>query len=444
MPLMNVVELKTRLKRYSSYLDIAPAPQGFRTPRIPTDLRRWQHAQPDVVTELEVKRNAPNFVAVRVVSSGQVVEQFLVDLAWKVNVPDLEVVQFSARFPSIMCKYLVSKREGISMKRFQMGFGSTTDFDRCCTLFRAMGLTVKTAGVLRPGNGDTLARVNSTFSGPYCSTPPGSRMLKPLKSDSIGAGTNGYTLDSFSGGLPFAPNCTVHQETESLDTQSLSGVVCHSQNHDCSEDMSLVRESTHAAINWGIEQQVHRDALLEGPHMGLSGYKPVTQKDAANMSQPEQCVEVDSCVPDQALQTRQLSSVPRISGMLPLLSTVQTEAKHMPIPQGSYNMSQKSSDAQSTDIQPPREVSNMPTPTSKSPTELYSSKLALAHPLKGLADRRLNEGPLELANLKKAVNTTLRPEISQDMIKNKLKDRGFRDWVCVVNMKPQAFFTIPY
>lgn len=130
------------IKVYSRYGDQILAPLGLDTPSKYLDLKKWHHF-PSITRIMFLVMREGTQAIFKVVWNETPLEIARVDLTNSQG-----TIQFSAKSPSISCKYMVTSRH---MKRFQLAFNSESEFSEVCALVTNLGITVKEARPSVPG-----------------------------------------------------------------------------------------------------------------------------------------------------------------------------------------------------------------------------------------------------------------------------------------------------
>ena len=161
----------TLVKQYSSYRGIIPAPNGFHSKGITLDNTKWQHLSPTVGVWFGCSTllDKDNRVIIRtVLDKSQVLDYVEANIT-----KSSELIQFSYRFPSLSCKYLVFEDGLQVMKRFQLEFGDHSQFIQVILRLKQMKCFVKEVFQRNLGTSLQVNIPNSIFSGPkYSNTFP--------------------------------------------------------------------------------------------------------------------------------------------------------------------------------------------------------------------------------------------------------------------------------
>lgn len=124
------------VKVYSRYGEHILAPLGLDTPSRHLEVNKWQHFPSVARIVLVIMKDGTNAIF-KVVWDGALLEYAHVDLKSTVS-----TIQFSAKLPSISCKYMLTPR---LMKRFQVAFNCESEFMKACSLIASLGVKVKQA-----------------------------------------------------------------------------------------------------------------------------------------------------------------------------------------------------------------------------------------------------------------------------------------------------------
>ncbi|CDO91790.1 unnamed protein product [Kluyveromyces dobzhanskii CBS 2104] len=142
-----MAEFSIPVRKYSYYTTLESAPSGFVTGK-PTSVDNWKHLSADGSIFLIFSNSSPNKLLMRVVMQPHLQNLEVIDFFELKNTFsgfDHDPFQFSAKAPSISCKYLIRKNDGIFMKRFQLGFHNGVDFVQATDIIQKLGFAVKPA-----------------------------------------------------------------------------------------------------------------------------------------------------------------------------------------------------------------------------------------------------------------------------------------------------------
>ncbi|SJM82132.1 uncharacterized protein ZBIST_0327 [Zygosaccharomyces bailii] len=139
------------VKVYSRYGEHISAPLGLDTSSRHLEVNKWQHFPSVARIVLIIMKDGTNAIF-KVIWDGTPLEYARVDLKSADS-----TIQFSAKSPSISCKYMLTPR---LMKRFQVGFNCESEFMKACSLIANLGVKVKQA---RPTPSE-----NSRLVLPHC------------------------------------------------------------------------------------------------------------------------------------------------------------------------------------------------------------------------------------------------------------------------------------
>ncbi|SCV05228.1 LANO_0H02872g1_1 [Lachancea nothofagi CBS 11611] len=443
---MSSSQLKIDLKRYSTYLDVVPAPQGFQTIRGPTVINKWKHYQAgSAMVFLVDGEKPPKTMFLELVLHGTVMEQLSFSLEHKL---DRNLVQFSARYPAVMCKYLITVNGVVFMRRFQIGLDNTLDFGKCCRILQSVGFVIKAAGVLQqsqlPQNTSTsILSSQYTQEKPY-STPPNSqlletRILNPPTFETPADGNRSY--NHMTNQDRWAKQS---QTSASLDTQ------CFSQEVSDSLDLSLVQdvyqhvpaaqEPRPSAFNLYAQNReskgTHTSDLRYGPHAKASiiqsGPQLQNPMPLPIWSQNYSQQKTSACTPVQSSQANYHSiNTPSSTVFRGIQGDPNNPPQHGMEPNTIIKekpraLSGVASLQASTDALHETQLNIQSTQKS-----FVGYQPVLSHPLEGLAPMIRPCVPQVETHFKDSKLNRSRPILTQDLIKEKLKDQSFRDWVCI-------------
>lgn len=191
------------VKFYSTYSEAIPAPDGFETPVAPLDPSKWQHFPVECPITLSVGLESNNNCVIEVSWNARTLDMARINLLHSAR-----VIQFTARSPTISCKYMVWKNSVPCVKRFQVTLSSCDDFRNLHSVLTAIHLVVKPAR-------------------PAMSQPPPSSQTQPSQSQQALPGrTNdlAYMLQNAPHGTSAATNNSVATLTGNpiLDRKYLS------------------------------------------------------------------------------------------------------------------------------------------------------------------------------------------------------------------------------
>lgn len=128
-----------QVKTYSAYAKLAQAPFGFQMPCKPTDAKAWYHI-PTGNIKFAIFEAESGCLIIKVEKDGIIMEIASVDIFGSDK-----YIQFSARSPSISCKYIVRQGINLFIKRFQIAFHDEKDFAKTCSTLSYLRFVVKNA-----------------------------------------------------------------------------------------------------------------------------------------------------------------------------------------------------------------------------------------------------------------------------------------------------------
>lgn len=163
-----MAEFSIPIRKYSYYTTLEAAPSGFDSGKTPTLVDKWNHVSSDGRINLMFSNTSPNKLLMRVVTQPYLQDLEVIDFfALKSTFAGFnhEPFQFSAKAPSISCKYLIKKDDNtIVMKRFQLGFHNGVDFVQATDILQKLGFVVKPAVTTRSNT--VLSPSQSFFFNP--------------------------------------------------------------------------------------------------------------------------------------------------------------------------------------------------------------------------------------------------------------------------------------
>ena len=138
-----------RVKLYSEYTDAIPAPQGLSTKTVPLQFNKWSHylssQKHSIYFSILLQADISQKVRFQVFGNEAKIYQNLVSLM----ADEFQIVQFSAKCPTLSCKYLLqcAPQSIPIMRRFQLVFDNQNDFFKVVTQLTTFGFKVKTVNV---------------------------------------------------------------------------------------------------------------------------------------------------------------------------------------------------------------------------------------------------------------------------------------------------------
>lgn len=155
-----------KIRKYSNYGELIPAPKGFLSPRRPTDINKWQHHQVDNTLSMSIMKNATNSIRIRVFwGTDRVLEDTDTGLLKWTDGSSTSFcpIQFSAKSPSIMCKFLIIESGRLFIKRFQISFYTDNDYQRCNMVLNELGFVIRAANTTSTRVSDESSLNNSAL-----------------------------------------------------------------------------------------------------------------------------------------------------------------------------------------------------------------------------------------------------------------------------------------
>ncbi|BAO40086.1 meiotic recombination protein [Kluyveromyces marxianus DMKU3-1042] len=158
------------VRKYSFYTMLELAPQGFDMVKAPTLMDKWKHVSSEGRIHLMFSNTIDNRLVMKVVSQPYLQELEVIDFC---TLRDSfvgfsqEPFQFSAKAPSISCKYLVRNDDMIVVRRFQLGFHNGVDFVQARDILHKLGFVVKPAVTTRT---NTVVSQSQSFFFPQNQT----------------------------------------------------------------------------------------------------------------------------------------------------------------------------------------------------------------------------------------------------------------------------------
>lgn len=133
------------VKFYSTYSESIPAPSGFATPNQPLDPNKWEHFPAECTIRLRIGLESDNVCNIHVAWEDKTLDTIKISL-----LDNIRAIQFTARSPSISCKYLIWRASAPFVKRFQITLNSSDDFERLYSVLSALRLFIKPARPIMP------------------------------------------------------------------------------------------------------------------------------------------------------------------------------------------------------------------------------------------------------------------------------------------------------
>ncbi|CUS22857.1 LAQU0S07e01684g1_1 [Lachancea quebecensis] len=433
--------LSVELRRYACYLDEIPAPQGLSSVRGPTKVEKWKHIKSNIKKELLIKQDDSGNFTLQVLVDGVSKERIVFDSGPAVAASAVpgDVAQFSAKFPSIMCKYLEVLNNRAIIRRFQMGFTTLQDFDECCNSLQQLGFMLKPASILRPDQ-RFQSRTDSILSSqvptdPPCLTPSSSQFhaqslqtltRRPLKQNSMQVPASLVSSSDFE-----RDHNQIHksvQATVLLDTQVLAG----------SKGLSRERHSPQEIVNSSAENELVSTKVLRLNPPYFSGEvrnSPSAYKQNASARE-------EICVPKRGLNLALANreNIPDhntgFNGQcLPINAPEdsQMKCKDIRVTCTPKQASLPEDEAKLNPVQETIENENQLNSSDASAVELSCTQ-SLSHPLQGLVGKRNVLQPLPVANeMHEKEAMPPRPILTKDILKERIQDQKFMQWVCRVS-----------
>ncbi|CEP61011.1 Rec114p LALA0_S02e04742g [Lachancea lanzarotensis] len=436
---MTNFSLNVDLKRYSSYLDYVPAPQGFHSTKIPTNINQWRHFQGNGNFKISLEQYSSDEGMMQLVMDARVMEQ----ITW--NTKDLlrQIAQCSAKYPAVLCKYLVILQGTVFLRRFQVGFSNVIEFERFCEALRLLGFPIKMAPVFHASQSHLQSITESIMSSQYSlekpySTPPDSQISGMSVTQNSQRQTPLYVYNKNDCQSQFAGVYNISQSGKGLDTQSFSQTMNDSMTQEMNEiDTRVARlqqtemwpdseskNSNFAEIS--DTNSFNKSTGVEIPSaskQGKASGKLITDK-FLNRSNQATFDNSDRTVSSQAPEDSIPSGVAVSISNNTLSSTNDSSELIEKFPICSNETFYEDSTRQKEPSLVP--VSGTPSNT-RHQEDLISTKALLTHPLEGLRQNRLLSVSQQT---EKSTSTKPRPIISPHVINEKLKDAAFTSWVC--------------
>ncbi|CCD26460.1 Rec114p NDAI_0H02860 [Naumovozyma dairenensis CBS 421] len=143
------------LKLYSKFEEPILAPLGFQTKQKPLPLDKWKHhsqTSPELPLTFQLLHFNPNIngishsiVSFRVISGDPVGNFTILEEVCSPIAPlSSQIIQFSAKSPTLSCKYLSNETNGVVyLRRFQISLEKDVDFARICSILISMQFVMK-------------------------------------------------------------------------------------------------------------------------------------------------------------------------------------------------------------------------------------------------------------------------------------------------------------
>ncbi|SCU92542.1 LAFA_0F11276g1_1 [Lachancea sp. 'fantastica'] len=446
---MNTSALSLEVRRYSSYLEYAPAPQGFQSTRIPTNINQWQHFQGSGKIHIKLHQQGFDEGLVQLVVDAQVVEQ----IAWKRRESLSQIAQYSAKYPAVLCKYLIQLQGKVFMKRFQIGFYSVGDFERCCEALRSQGFHIKMAPMFHASQ-FSQSFEETIMSSQYAddktySTPPDSQIVstRAIQNEKRLPPLNVQSKDDFNsqfaGVYNISPSCT------GLDTQSFSQTMNDPLIQELNDfEVQVANYQLPAILHENKAKQpklsanfengfVHQNSLAKSTSVNVCsdevGKKPLQIE--MNADDPVRCLNSATNVNESYAVSaytapeieQEKSKVDEVTVPDLDISVAATDVSFKAADKSPLCIEHgKLQDFASKDKAPSYPVS-FTSPKTQSYGEFTQVESILTHPLEGLCQNRRSG----LSEQSEETNTAKRrTKISPDIISEKLKDVAFTTWVC--------------
>lgn len=213
------------VKFYSTYSEAIPAPDGFETPVAPLDPSKWQHFPVECPITLSVGLESNNNCVIEVSWNARTLDMARINLLHSAR-----VIQFTARSPTISCKYMVWKNSVPCVQRFQVTLSSGDDFRNLHSVLTAIHLVVKPAR-------------------PAMSQPSPSSQIQPSQSQQA---LPGRTND-LAYRLQNAPHGTSAATNNSVATLTGNPIL----------DRKYLSQSTHLEPGYLLNSQIAPDNFLQ-------------------------------------------------------------------------------------------------------------------------------------------------------------------------------------
>lgn len=151
----------TLVRIYSKYTEQIPAPLGFDTPSRSLETSKWQHFPVSGNLVFLILKEYDNSYIVKILRNEIILEYMRVSL-----IGSDKVVQFTARSPIISCKYVVRENSGIFIKRFQIVLHNDEDFARVYAALSDLRFVVRSARVGIPLDSQVPQSLQTLKVGP--------------------------------------------------------------------------------------------------------------------------------------------------------------------------------------------------------------------------------------------------------------------------------------
>lgn len=125
---------------YSKYTEQIPAPLGFDTPSRSLETSKWQHFPMNGNLMFSIVKEYDNSYILQILWNELILEFVRVSL-----MSSDKVIQFTARSPIISCKYVVRENSKVFIRRFQMVLHNDVDFSRVCATLSDLRFVLRSA-----------------------------------------------------------------------------------------------------------------------------------------------------------------------------------------------------------------------------------------------------------------------------------------------------------
>lgn len=157
-------EFSIPIRKYSHYTELVLAPNGFDSVKGSTSIEKWQHFSVADGLVLKIVQGSNGGIDLKVmwnnIRSLEDIDTQILKLFFSSMFP-YDPIQFSAKAPSISCKYLFWNEGKTYVKRFQIGFFSLSDFSQSYEMLNRLGFMVRAATSIRS---NLPMRSNEPFS----------------------------------------------------------------------------------------------------------------------------------------------------------------------------------------------------------------------------------------------------------------------------------------
>ncbi|AMD21758.1 HFL098Cp [Eremothecium sinecaudum] len=154
-------EFAIPIRKYSQYSLWEPAPQGFKSPKVPLLVDKWKHFPMRENLLFKIGNKSSGTVKIIIVWNDiQVLEEVTTSL-------QCDLVQFSFKAPSISCKYLYTQGGQTYIRRFQVGFQTGYEFLQTKEVLIKLGFCMRNAFSMRQNSGVIFNNIQPNPSYDY-------------------------------------------------------------------------------------------------------------------------------------------------------------------------------------------------------------------------------------------------------------------------------------